>query len=192
LSKEIKAPFPSVHHRLYELDLADTVIQLQMSSKQTPTSPHLDVIVRRPASGKWQGMSSHYHSANLVILLPFPWPLALSEANNDSEDGSGINIFFPFTLSFLDLFVLQVPCRTGYLCHFPFVTRIRSYLGAAREIHRMLFRVIIFISLPSYRWPNTTVSSTSFPSAFRLATLSSQLHEDLSSQIPIVLLSPFV
>ena len=50
---------------------ADTVMDV---SQITTTSPHLDVIVRRPASGKWEDMNSHYHSANFVVLLSFPQP----------------------------------------------------------------------------------------------------------------------
>jgi len=79
---------------------------------------------------------------------------------------------------------------------------IYSYIGGRRaqapsrvtipwRVFALLSRVII--SLLSYRWPNiTSISSRSFPSAFRPATQSSQLPEDLlSSQGPIVSLSPF-
>ena len=58
-----------------------------MSSNQTPTSHHLDVIVRRPASGKWQDMDSHYHSANLVILLPFAQLLVPLAPQDDATTG---------------------------------------------------------------------------------------------------------
>ena len=47
-----------------ELDPVDTVSNVFRS--QTPTCPHLDVLVQIPVSSKWQGVNRHYHSANLV------------------------------------------------------------------------------------------------------------------------------
>ena len=55
-----------------ELDQADRVANAFQS--QTPTFPHLDVLVQIPVPSKWQDMNSHYHSANLVPVPQDEYP----------------------------------------------------------------------------------------------------------------------
>jgi hypothetical protein len=65
-----------------KLDTADQVAVVFQNLNQTPASldsPLLNVIIQLPAesTSKWQDVNSHYHSANLLLLLPFP-PSTLS------------------------------------------------------------------------------------------------------------------
>jgi hypothetical protein len=57
-----------------KLDTADQVAVVFQNLNQTPASldsPLLNVIIQLPAESKWQDVNSHYHSANLLLLLPF-------------------------------------------------------------------------------------------------------------------------
>src|SRR6266436_7127046 len=73
-------PVEDVGKRVKELgtDLAQFAEVLEMGQPvatyfqdvdQTPTNPRLNVIIQHPAQSKWQDVHSHYHSANLVLLL---------------------------------------------------------------------------------------------------------------------------
>jgi hypothetical protein len=53
------------------LDVADSIAEAFRDRNLDSTPPQLDVVIR-PES-KWQDVDSHYHSANLVLLLLLPF-----------------------------------------------------------------------------------------------------------------------
>lgn len=142
-------------------------VDLAAEAFQTPTpfSPLLAVIVQIPASGKWQGVNDHYYPANLIILLPFPRPLALLAPQDDETSG-----------------VLESPSKRRRLADDPdsWLGEVRTVdptvLGALQEFWKSLWhdKKDLFHNCPVHRDINY-VKGVDVPATMELLYLPGQI-----------------
>jgi hypothetical protein len=124
------------------LDVADSIAEAFRDRNLDSTPPQLDVVIR-PES-KWQDVNSHYHSANLVLLLLLPFLIPQTHFMLHLSIVPFFPLYYVVNPCFIHLIFLFAPPPTNLvgvpalslllqriLNPFPFVGLLVSALGSS-------------------------------------------------------------